>query len=133
MAAGPNFAKKTRLWSKISLPGDAKRDRRGIAHIDARCKLGRISKAFKQALYEHFGGQPDPIEVVIIHRCCMLNAKCLMLDLKIADGRDLNEMETNHYLAWSNALCRTLARLRFKDTHALDRMRVTANYTRSLR
>jgi hypothetical protein len=133
MAAGPNPAKPTKLWSKISLPGDNKRDRRGIAHLDARTKLGRIHRAFKRALYEHFNNEPNIIEQAIIHRCAMLNTKCLLLDQKLADNGDLNEMETNHYIAWSNALQRSLLRLRIRDIHELDRMRATTNYTRSLR
>jgi hypothetical protein len=132
-SGGSRPARKARLWQKISLPGDNKMDRRGIAHIDARTKLGRIHKAFERALYDHFGGKPDIIELGLIKRVNMLHIKCLMLDQKIADGRDLNENEERHYLAWSNALCRTLQRLRFKDTLELDLMKANASYTRSLR
>ncbi len=35
-----------------------------------------------------------------------------LLDRKIAAGRDFTEIDSNVYLAWSNALTRTLARLR---------------------
>jgi hypothetical protein len=63
----------------------------------------------------------------------MLHVKCMMLDEKIASGRDLNEMETNHYLAWTNALGRTLMRLRVRDVDDILRMRAKASYARALR
>jgi hypothetical protein len=91
MAAGPNFAKKTHLWSKLNMPGDNKIDRRGIANIDGRTKLGRIHRAFKRALIEEFKGKPSIIERSLIERAAMLHVKCMMLDEKIASGRDLNE------------------------------------------
>jgi hypothetical protein len=133
MVAGPNPARPTKLWAKISLPGDNKRDRRGIAHLDARTKLGRIHKCFKQALWQHFNNEPNIIEQAIIHRCAMLHTKCLMLDEKLANDGDLNEMETNHYIAWTNALQRSLLRLRIRDLDELNRMRANTNWTRSLR
>ena len=133
MAAGPNFAKKTHLWSKLNMPGDNKIDRRGIANIDGRTKLGRIHRAFKRALIEELKGKPSIIERSLIERAAMLHLKCMMLDEKIASGRDLNEMETNHYLAWTNALGRTLMHLRVRDVDDILRMRAKASYARALR
>ena len=75
MAAGPNFAKKTHLWSKLNMPGDNKIDRRGIANIDGRTKLGRIHRAFKRALIEEFKGKPSTIERSLIERAAMLHRR----------------------------------------------------------
>jgi hypothetical protein len=133
MAAGPNPAKPAKLWQNIHLPGEAKHDRRGVAHLDSRTKLGRVHKATIKKLVEYFDGEPDIIEIGLIRRAAMLQTKCLMLDEKIVSGQDLNEMETNHYLTWSNALCRTLQRLRFKADHELQKTRAAAGYVRSLK
>jgi hypothetical protein len=133
MAPGPNFAKKPKLWQVMHLPGEAKRDRRGIAHLDSRTRLGRVQKATIKKLCEYFDGEPDVIEMGLIRRAALLQTKCLMLDEKIVSGKDLNEMETNHYLAWSNAYCRTLQRLRFKADHELAKTRAAAGYVRSLK
>src|SRR6266851_4858536 len=101
MAAGPNPARKTHLYARLNMPGDNKVDRRGIAHVDARTKLGRLHKAFKKALLDHFDGQPNIIERGIIERCCFLQLKCHLLDRKMAEQGDLTEMDSHCYIAWS--------------------------------
>ena len=60
------------------------------------------------------GGSPSIVQMVVIERCCWLQLRLALLDKKIADGANFTEIDSNSFIAWSNALVRTMSRLGFE-------------------
>jgi hypothetical protein len=76
-----------------------------------RSNAGLYVKRLRAQLVDHIGHPPSKVEAIYIERCCWLSLRLAFLDQKIADDQDFNLPDANYYLAWSNSLCRTLARL----------------------
>jgi len=68
-------------------------------------------RQIRDDLAKHVGGTPTAAQAVLIDRCAWLSLRIALLDRKLASGCDFTEVDSNVYLAWSNSLTRTLARL----------------------
>jgi hypothetical protein len=82
-----------------------------LVKIDGRTKEAQLMRRVREELTRHVGGNPSAIQRALIERCTWLSLKISMLDRKIAAGREFTQIDSNTYLAWSNTLTRTLARL----------------------
>jgi hypothetical protein len=83
-----------------------------LARPDGRSKEGRLLSQMRRALIAHLGGEArlsDP-QRAMVERAAMLQLRCAVLDRKILDGT-FSEYDSKVYLAFSNSLTRTLARL----------------------
>jgi hypothetical protein len=80
--------------------------------IDGRSREGRFLRTYERALVEHVGGRPS-----VTQRCIIQRAARLALHLELMDERSLagdhvfTTHDHLHYVSWSNALARLLARL----------------------
>jgi hypothetical protein len=89
--------------------------------IDGRSREGRFLRHYEDSLTEHCGGHPSVVE-----RCLISRAARLALHLELMDERSLTGNheftvhDHNHYVAWSNALARLLARLGLQPAVAPD-------------
>jgi hypothetical protein len=84
-----------------------------LANLNPRKPEALIVKKLNQELTE-FIGTPNVVQRTIIERCCWLQLRLAMMDVKLARGHQLTEIDSNCYLSWSNALIRTMARLGFE-------------------
>ena len=82
-----------------------------LVEVDLRTKEGLIVNRLRRDLVKHVGGKPNVIQRVMIERCCWLQLRVSLLDRKIAAGEAFTEIDNNSYIAWCNALVRTMARL----------------------
>jgi hypothetical protein len=87
--------------------------------IDGRSREGRFLRAYERQLTEHVGGSPS-----IVQRCLIDRAARLALHLELMDERSLagdhvfTTHDHLHYVSWSNALARLLARLGLQPADA---------------
>lgn len=83
--------------------------------ISGVSREGRYLRAYEKMLIDYLGDSVDPITRQQIVRCARLALHLELLDEQtLAQGKPLTEHDYNHYVAWSNALSRTLARLGIK-------------------
>jgi len=85
-----------------------------LANLDERTSEGLIVNRLRKELFAHVGGHPSVVERVIIERCCFLQLRLALLDKKMVSGHNFTEIDSNSYIAWSNALVRTMSRLGFE-------------------
>jgi hypothetical protein len=80
--------------------------------IDGRSREGRFLRAYERQLLDHIGNNPS-----VTQRCLIQRAARLALHLELMDERSLagdhvfTTHDHLHYVSWSNALARLLARL----------------------
>jgi hypothetical protein len=72
----------------------------------------------RRDLTAHIGGNPNAAQRMLIERAVILSLRVAMLDQKIVNGEILTTLDNNQYLAWSNSLVRTIARLGIDPTSA---------------
>jgi hypothetical protein len=82
-----------------------------LLKLDLRTSEGLIVHRMRRELTEHCGGNPSVVQRTVIERCCFLQIRLALMDKKLADGHNLTEIDSNSYIAWSNALVRTMSRL----------------------
>jgi hypothetical protein len=87
--------------------------RRGaMGALDGNSREAKFVKAFEAELVRHVGGSPTAVQRALITRACRLALHLELWDERtIPQGGAFTASGHNHYLAWSNALGRTLARL----------------------
>jgi hypothetical protein len=85
-----------------------------LTRIDMRTSEGLIVHRLRRQLIAHVGGNPSIVEFTVIERCCWLQLRLALMDKKLAQGHNLTEIDSNSYIAWSNALVRTMSRLGFE-------------------
>ena len=56
-------------------------------------------------------GTPSAVQRQLIERAVRLSLQLELMDERLTHGATFKTRDHNHYLAWSNALTRTLARL----------------------
>lgn len=80
--------------------------------IDGRSRQGRYLRAYERMLTEHVGGNPSATQRALICRAARLALHLELMDeAALRDGKPFTAHDHNHYVAWSNALARILARL----------------------
>ena len=81
-----------------------------ISLLDARSREAQFMRRVRAELIAHCGGRPNPVQRQLVERAVRLS-----LALELLDERMMHEgIETggyNHYIAMSNALSRTLAKI----------------------
>jgi hypothetical protein len=84
--------------------------RRGC--VDGRSREGRFLRAVRAELAEMVGGEPmTPAQRAIIDRVAWLRLHTTLLDEKVGSGAILSDHDVRHYLSYSNAIVRAMARL----------------------
>jgi hypothetical protein len=87
-------------------------NRGAVGSLDGNSREAKFIKAFEQSLVQHVGGSPTAVQRALITRAARLAVHLELWDeLTIPQGGACTAASHNHYLAWSNALGRTLARL----------------------
>jgi hypothetical protein len=89
-----------------------------LAKLDQRTKEARLLRETRDALVEHIGGQPSAVQGALIERSVWLSLGVAQLDAKMANGAAFTQHDHNSYIAWSNALSRTLGLLGLQPTAA---------------
>lgn len=89
-----------------------------LASLDGRSKEAQLLRKIRTELIAHVGGNPSAVERALIERAAILSLRLAQLDAKIAAGTAFGRHDNDHYLAWSNGLGRTLARLGLKPASA---------------
>jgi hypothetical protein len=82
-----------------------------LAKLDGRTKEAMLMRRTRAQLIEHVGGSPSAVELALIDRAVALTLRVAQLDAEIAQGEAQSSHDHRHYLAWSNSLTRTLAKL----------------------
>ncbi len=102
-----------------SHPAERRRYLPRVASWPARdTPAGRYLRQVRAELLEHLGGQQTATQRRLIERVCWLSLRCAQLDAKIASGKGLTHHDSRTYLAWSNALTRTLREIGHKGVKA---------------
>jgi hypothetical protein len=86
-----------------------------LASIDGRSRESVMLRKLRADLVAHVGGNPSATQRAVIERACMLSLHLHLLDEKILK-EGMSEHDSRSYLAWSNALARTMTRLGMKGT-----------------
>jgi hypothetical protein len=89
-----------------------------LVEVDKRSREYRLMRQVRKDLTAHIGGSPNPAQRMLIERAVVLSLRVAMLDQKIVNGELLTTLDNNQYLAWSNSLVRTIARLGVDPTSA---------------
>ena len=79
--------------------------------VDLRTRYGRMLKRTREDLWAHVGGAPTATQKHTIERVAQLAMRLAMMDDRAASGVAMTDCDNRTYLAWSNTLTRTLARL----------------------
>jgi hypothetical protein len=91
-----------------------------LAKLDGRTKEATLMRRTRAQLIEHVGGSPSAVELALIDRAVALTLRVAQLDAEIARGEAQSSHDHRHYLAWSNSLTRTLAKLDAKKAEPLN-------------
>jgi hypothetical protein len=78
---------------------------------DGRSADARLLRKTRAELTAHCGGKPSATQLALIDRAAMLTLHVSKMDLKAVEAGEFTQHASNQYLAWSNALSRTLAKL----------------------
>jgi hypothetical protein len=87
-----------------------------LVEVDKRSREYRLMRQVRRDLTAHIGGNPNAAQRMLIERAVILSLRVAMLDQKIVNGEILTTLDNNQYLAWSNSLVRTIARLGIDPT-----------------
>jgi hypothetical protein len=80
--------------------------------IDGRSREGRFLRTYERELTTHCGGAPSIVQRALISRATRLALHLELMDERsLAGNHEFTVHYHNHYVAWSNALARLLARL----------------------
>jgi hypothetical protein len=81
--------------------------------VDGRRREARMAKSLRTELVAHLGGAPSVTQRALIERAVSLTMHIALMDKRMAEIADpvMGQSDTNRYLAWSNALERTMRRL----------------------
>jgi hypothetical protein len=82
-----------------------------------RTKLAKLMRETRAALVAHVGGDPSATQRALIEQIVLLTARCRQSEVKMLAGTD-TEFDGRSYLAWSNALRRSLRDLGMEPNSA---------------
>jgi len=92
-----------------------------LLKIDQRTTMGYMVKHLRSNLIKHCGGKASVVQIALIEIACTLSLRVAMLNQKMVAGDNFTEIDNNCYLAWTNALTRTLSRLGTKSKERFGR------------
>jgi hypothetical protein len=101
--------------------------------IDGRSREGRFLRQYEKQLLDHVGNNPS-----VTQRCLIQRAARLALHLELMDERSLagdhvfTTHDHLHYVSWSNALARHLARLGLEPQAGATHKQTSAAFLRAL-
>ena len=84
-----------------------------LGTLDKRSKEALFLSRYRDNLVAHLGGNVSAGEDALIARASWLAFRCDQLDGRLLAGK-LSETDARQYLAWSNALTRTLKAIGIK-------------------
>jgi hypothetical protein len=87
-----------------------------LAKLDGRTREAALLRRVRTELTAHCGGNPSATQAALIERCAWLTLHLALMDKRTAEQRDLSERDGRQYLAWSNALSRTLRGLGLRSS-----------------
>jgi len=87
-------------------------ERGAVGTLNGNSREAKFIKAYEAMLTEHCGGAPSPVQAQLIVRAARLACHLELWDERtIPNGGAFTATGHNNYIAWSNSLARTLARL----------------------
>lgn len=89
-----------------------------IAVLDGRTKEAALLRKVRADLTAHVGGNPSATQRMLIDRAARLTLHCELFERRLIESGPLSERDGRDYLAYSNALGRTLALLGMKPATA---------------
>lgn len=92
------------------------------ANLDGRSREAVLLRRVRADLTAHLGGKPSATQRALIERAASLSLHIALLDAKaLKAGGVMTDHDSRQYLAWSNALTRTLRQLGNKGVAATPR------------
>jgi hypothetical protein len=82
--------------------------------MDGRTWEAKLLGKVMADLTAHCGGKPSATQRALIDRAAWLTLYVAKIDRRTAEGGTMTEHDSRTYLAWSNALARTLAKIGLK-------------------
>lgn len=82
-----------------------------LAKLDRRTREAQLMQRVRKELTDHVGGEPSAAQAMIIEQAAQLRLRIALMDRKLAEQGTLTDHDARTYIAWSNALIRTVARL----------------------
>jgi hypothetical protein len=89
--------------------------------VDGRSREGRFLRAYEAMLLQHVGHAPTAIERALVSRAARLALYVELMDERSLLAGGMSDSDSNCYLAWSNALRRTLIAIGLKGSDDLDK------------
>lgn len=82
-----------------------------LAKMDARTREAALMRKVRADLTAHVGGSPSVTQLMLIDRAAKLSLHVELFERRLIEGGSLSERDGRDYLAYSNALTRTLREL----------------------
>ena len=83
-----------------------------LGKLDQRTREAKLLREMRDDLIAHVGGNPTATQRALIERAAQLNLRIQLMDQEFAEANTImGDHQTRSYLAWTNTLARTLARL----------------------
>lgn len=83
--------------------------------MDGRTWEAKLLQEVRRDLTEHCGDKPSATQRALIDRAVWLTLYVARIDRRSAEGGGMTEHDSRTYLAWSNGLARTLAKIGLKS------------------
>lgn len=87
-----------------------------LAKMDGRTWEAKLLRETRRDLADHCGCTPSATQRALIDRAAWLTLYIAQIDRRTAEGRAMTEHDSRTYLAWSNSLARTLAKIGLKSS-----------------
>jgi len=89
--------------------------------IDGRSREGRFLRRYETMLLEHCGTRPSIVQKALCSRAARLALHLELMDERtLAGDHEFTTHDHMHYVSWSNALARLLARLGLEPAAATN-------------
>jgi hypothetical protein len=84
--------------------------------MDGRTWEAKLLHEVRRDLIAHCGEAPSATQRALIDRATWLTLYVARIDRRTAEGGSMTEHDSRVYLAWSNSLARTLAKIGLKGS-----------------
>lgn len=86
-----------------------------LSKMDGRTWEAKLLRQVRDDLAAQLGGSPSAAQRALIDQASWLTLHVEQINLRTAGGKAMTEHDSRHYLAWTNALSRTLRHLGLKS------------------